>query len=204
VAGILAALVSLAYASPTDPSWIAGIYDHADYDDVVAFLLDEIGASSGRATMLVGQSPAAWVSLLEPGRVTQWTLRAQKNRGPPAEPSSGSVDRWLNSAIFPERHLSENTKLASALRGYLIREAVLPRDMVPYAGVVTACTSTKPAPVYRIRADAQNVTVQWRLNEGMRAVHHVDSRAAGKRTQSVRTMDAGEAGIRHANRRNQT
>jgi hypothetical protein len=39
VAGTLAGLVSLAYASPTDPTWITGIYDNADYDDVVAFLI---------------------------------------------------------------------------------------------------------------------------------------------------------------------
>jgi hypothetical protein len=31
----LAALPALAYASPPDPSWIPGIYDDADYDDVV-------------------------------------------------------------------------------------------------------------------------------------------------------------------------
>src|SRR5262245_25553544 len=29
-------LVALAYASPPDPSWISGIYDDADYDDIVA------------------------------------------------------------------------------------------------------------------------------------------------------------------------
>jgi hypothetical protein len=31
-------LTSLAYASPPDPSWIRGIYDDADYDDVVVML----------------------------------------------------------------------------------------------------------------------------------------------------------------------
>jgi hypothetical protein len=32
---VLTALPSLAYASPPDPSWIPGLYDDADYDDVV-------------------------------------------------------------------------------------------------------------------------------------------------------------------------
>ncbi len=32
-----AMLPALAYASPPDPSWLAGIYDEADYDDVVLF-----------------------------------------------------------------------------------------------------------------------------------------------------------------------
>lgn len=35
VFGCLAVLVPLAYASPPDPLWIAGIYDAADDDDVV-------------------------------------------------------------------------------------------------------------------------------------------------------------------------
>jgi hypothetical protein len=32
---VLATLRGLAYASPPDPSWIPGLYDDADYDDVV-------------------------------------------------------------------------------------------------------------------------------------------------------------------------
>ncbi len=31
----LSGLTPLAYASPPDPSWVRGIYDDADYDDVV-------------------------------------------------------------------------------------------------------------------------------------------------------------------------
>jgi len=32
-------LVSLAYASPPDPLWVPGIYDDADFDDVVIELV---------------------------------------------------------------------------------------------------------------------------------------------------------------------
>lgn len=35
---VLTALPSLAYASPPDPSWIPGLYDDADYDDVVVLV----------------------------------------------------------------------------------------------------------------------------------------------------------------------
>lgn len=28
----------IAYASPTDPTWVPGIYDNADYDDVIGLL----------------------------------------------------------------------------------------------------------------------------------------------------------------------
>jgi len=35
----LSMLMPLAYASPVDPFWESGIYDGADFDDVVTFLL---------------------------------------------------------------------------------------------------------------------------------------------------------------------
>jgi hypothetical protein len=42
VAGLLTALivvlVPMAWASPIDPSWIKGVYDDADFDDVVTYL----------------------------------------------------------------------------------------------------------------------------------------------------------------------
>lgn len=34
----IAGLTALAYASPPDPSWIRGIYDDGDFDDVVVLL----------------------------------------------------------------------------------------------------------------------------------------------------------------------
>ncbi len=36
--GVLAVLTGLAYASPPDASWIPGIYDNADLDDVVVLV----------------------------------------------------------------------------------------------------------------------------------------------------------------------
>ena len=38
------ATIALAYASPVDPTWIAGIYDAADYDEVVILLTEMSGA----------------------------------------------------------------------------------------------------------------------------------------------------------------
>jgi hypothetical protein len=90
VAGILAVLVSFAYASPTDPTWIAGIYDNADYDDVVGLLTDGTGASSGQGPALVEQGPVAYMPLPEPSPVLKRMLRARKSRGPPVEPCDGS------------------------------------------------------------------------------------------------------------------
>ena len=35
---LLVVLVPMAWASPIDPSWIKGVYDDADFDDVVTYL----------------------------------------------------------------------------------------------------------------------------------------------------------------------
>ncbi len=39
----ITALTPLAYASPPDPSWVQGIYDGADFDDVVVFIASGAG-----------------------------------------------------------------------------------------------------------------------------------------------------------------
>ena len=61
--GPIVALTPLAYSTPLDPSWICGIYDAADYDDVVLLITSEAGRvtpscypSSFRAWSLLGFS----------------------------------------------------------------------------------------------------------------------------------------------------
>lgn len=39
----ISAVTPLAYASPPDPSWVDGIYDGADFDDVVVFITSGAG-----------------------------------------------------------------------------------------------------------------------------------------------------------------
>ena len=36
---LMIVLTPMAWASPTDPSWIKGIYDDGDFDDVVSYLI---------------------------------------------------------------------------------------------------------------------------------------------------------------------
>jgi hypothetical protein len=57
MAGLLASLSSLAYASPPDPSWIAGIYDDADFDDVVGLVTSATAAVGPAAPGLLHVSP---------------------------------------------------------------------------------------------------------------------------------------------------
>jgi hypothetical protein len=45
VAIVLGALVPFAYATPLDPTYIPGIWDNADYDDVVILATSSSGAT---------------------------------------------------------------------------------------------------------------------------------------------------------------
>lgn len=53
----LAALASLAYASPPDPLWVAGIYDGADFDDVVSLVTNTETVDQSPQLVLAGLPP---------------------------------------------------------------------------------------------------------------------------------------------------
>ena len=105
IAGTLAVLLSLAYASPADPTWIAGIYDNADYDDVVAFLTDRTDTSGGQVATLAEQSAMAWTSLPKSDGVPRGTMSAEKSRGPPVKSCDGSIHLRLNLPVCRLTHV---------------------------------------------------------------------------------------------------
>jgi hypothetical protein len=41
---LVVALAPIAWASPPDPTWIKGVYDDADFDDVVTYLTSVLAA----------------------------------------------------------------------------------------------------------------------------------------------------------------
>ena len=49
VLGMLSGLVSLAHASPPDPTWIVGFYDDADFDDIVLAIVSADAVASPTA-----------------------------------------------------------------------------------------------------------------------------------------------------------
>ncbi len=49
---VLVALLPLAYASPPDPLWIAGIYDDADFDEVVVAVVSASGVVGETVSVL--------------------------------------------------------------------------------------------------------------------------------------------------------
>jgi hypothetical protein len=52
-----------AHGSPPDPTWIAGFYDNADFDDVVLLITSNLGVVDG-----------SMVSLLDPQRLVMRAL----------------------------------------------------------------------------------------------------------------------------------
>src|SRR5689334_12971079 len=95
--------VPLAYASPPDPTWIPGLYDDADYDDVVGLVMDGTGVSCSQAPARVEQGPVAFMPLPEPGPIAGHVMPAEISRGPPVEATEATVSRHPELAALPSR-----------------------------------------------------------------------------------------------------
>jgi hypothetical protein len=86
ISAILGSIPALAHASPPDPTWIPGIYDDADFDDVVGLVTSAKAlAEPMDATALHVVSPATSLEgsprESTPKRLSTATLHA---RAPPA------------------------------------------------------------------------------------------------------------------------
>jgi hypothetical protein len=79
------ALTPAAYASPPDPTWIAGLYDNADFDDVVLFITSGLGGVQPSLTwsprvvaLVVGVVPSVEISV-----PTSVSVASGPSRAPP-------------------------------------------------------------------------------------------------------------------------
>ena len=83
---VVAGLPALAHASAPDPSWIAGIYDGADYDDVVVLVtlasgdLGSVHGADVRPTLQAVGSPPPFPE----GAVHDVSASPVLPRGPPS------------------------------------------------------------------------------------------------------------------------
>jgi len=76
-------LPAVAFASPPDPSWIAGIYDGADGDDIVTFVYETAGIGATSLGPLLRFSRLSNASLVSvPGTIHGFPPH-QFTRGPP-------------------------------------------------------------------------------------------------------------------------
>jgi hypothetical protein len=84
---IAAMLPALAHASPPDPSWIPGVYDDADYDDVVVRITSGTGDVPSGAPIDL-RPLHALVAGLAPSCERATTLPAASADQPRAPPAS--------------------------------------------------------------------------------------------------------------------
>ena len=84
--GVLLTLVAFAHASPPDETWRLGLYDEADFDDVIDLIVSLSGAvldSSPRIFQRATLAAAAVVSF-EPCDLPPRLLRPDDTRSPPS------------------------------------------------------------------------------------------------------------------------
>jgi hypothetical protein len=83
--GPIGGLTALAYATPPDPSWIGGIYDDADYDDVLLLITSESeGVTPSRLPEFLQGLVVAGIPRLARARVPTAPVSTLQSRAPPA------------------------------------------------------------------------------------------------------------------------
>jgi len=82
----LSGLTPLAYASPPDPSWVRGIYDDADYDDVVVLITSAAAVTAPVLVVDIRLLPprAGFTSQRAEGPVPPRPVSSLQSRAPPA------------------------------------------------------------------------------------------------------------------------
>ena len=84
--GALLTLVAFAHASPPDETWRSGVYDEADFDDVIDLIVSLSGAVPDSAPRIFQRAPLAAAVLvsLEPCDLPPRLLRPDDTRSPPS------------------------------------------------------------------------------------------------------------------------
>ena len=81
---VLLLLTPIADASPPDPSWIAGLYDNADFDDVVLSVTSSVGIVELIPLADVSRAPAPLYPIQYSERPVSTELPdALRSRAPP-------------------------------------------------------------------------------------------------------------------------
>ena len=110
VAGLVT-IVPLAYASPADPAWIAGIYDTADYDDVVSMLTEMNGTGAAEWHRPVEPSPAVDAEYTGAAVPASGVLLGSRLRSPPDRAQSRLLSSSVSSLLDLEPSLTTTSPL---------------------------------------------------------------------------------------------
>lgn len=84
LAFILIGLTPLAQVIPVDPTWVAGLWDNGDFDDVVLLICDMAGDLPVSPTgLLATREVVATVESREPTKPPQHAVTNARTRAPP-------------------------------------------------------------------------------------------------------------------------
>jgi len=138
---VLVLSVALAYASPPDPSWIAGIYDDCDYDDVVGLVTNVTGVTDSPVMHVAHSSPTGSVPGARTDTVPIMTIYRDTIRGPPLgtpetiiAPPRSSIDvspLWKLVLACPPIATTQVERSRSSCGKLLAPGAPLPSIAVP-------------------------------------------------------------------------
>jgi hypothetical protein len=82
---VVASLGPLAHASPPDPTYIPGLYDDADHDDVILLVLSTVGTLDGAPPVLAHTCPRVTETIAHrpPTPIAAREFGPNLTRGPP-------------------------------------------------------------------------------------------------------------------------
>ena len=84
LAVLVSSLTPLAQASPPDPTWLRGLYDDGDYDDIVVMVLSDVAAVE--ASMRHGDGPRLRIVAPAPPNDESPRLRLRPSASSPRAP----------------------------------------------------------------------------------------------------------------------
>ena len=86
IALALILLPAIAFAIPADPSWIAGIYDGADSDDIVSLVYETAGVEAASTGLVPPLPRSSEISIVSSPSTIHGLPACQLTRAPPASP----------------------------------------------------------------------------------------------------------------------
>jgi len=119
-------LPAVAFASPPDPSWIAGIYDGADGDDIVSLVYETAGVEAAARQPVPPLPRSCEIAVVSSPSTIHGLPACQFTRAPPAPPALifYSVHSGLQLlARFPASTATQRHSLSTTCCPRRIKEA---------------------------------------------------------------------------------
>ncbi len=137
----LVLLPAIAFASPPDPSWVVGIYDDADGDDVVILIADNAATNAPSLPQIPPHAALAETLLGLGPRALQGCYSGQDPRGPPTPMCADSPATPAKSVQRSKPTIfSDSSVLQSPVR---YRRAFRLQPLPPPDGAYTMLAPTK-------------------------------------------------------------